>query len=46
MDAIENNAKKGFKKQKIMDTYVFNPKKYSLNNQILTEGNKITQFKR
>ena len=46
MDTIENNAKKGFKKQKIMDTYVFNPKKYSLNNQILTEGNKITQFKR
>ena len=46
MDTIENNAKKGFKKQKIMDTYVFNPKKYSLNNQILTQGNKITQFKR
>ena len=46
MDTIENNAKKGFKKQKIMDTYVFNPSKYKLSNQILTQGNKITQFKR
>ena len=46
MDTIENNAKKGFKKQKIMDTYVFNPSKYSLDNQILTFGNKITEFER
>jgi len=46
MDTIENNAKKGFKKQKIMDTYVFNPSKYNLSNQILTQGNKITEFER
>ena len=46
MDTIENNAKKGFKKQKIMDTFVFNPSKYSLGNQIVTFGNKITEFKR
>lgn len=46
MDTIENNAKKGFKKQKIMDTYVFNPSKYNLDNQIFTQGNKITEFER
>ena len=46
MDTLENNAKKGFKKQKMMDTYVFNPSKYNVNNQIITTGNKITQFKR
>tara|TARA_B100000963_G_scaffold159000_1_gene138394 strand:- start:5558 stop:6676 length:1119 start_codon:yes stop_codon:yes gene_type:complete len=46
MDTIENNAKKGFKKQKIMDTFVFNPSKYSLDNQIVTFGRKITEFKR
>ena len=46
MDTVENNAKKGFKKQKIMDTYVFNPSKYNLDNQILTQGNKITEFER
>ena len=46
MDTIENNAKKGFKKQKIMNTYVFNPSKYNLSNEILTQGNKITEFER
>ena len=46
MDSLENNAKKGFKKQKMMDTYVFNPSKYNVNNQIITTGNKISQFKR
>ena len=29
-----------------MDTYVFNPSKYNLSNQILTQGNKITEFER
>ena len=46
MDTLENTAKKGFKKQKIMDTYVFNPTKYDIDNQIVTMGNKITEFKR
>ena len=46
MDTIENTAKKGFKKQKMMDTYVFNPTKYDLDNQIVTMGNKITEFER
>ena len=46
MDTLENTAKKGFKKQKMMDTYVFNPTKYDLDNQIVTMGNKITEFER
>ena len=46
MDTIENTAKKGFKKQKMMDTYAFNPSKYNLDNQIVTMGNKITEFER
>tara|TARA_B100000963_G_scaffold345796_1_gene350285 strand:+ start:902 stop:1963 length:1062 start_codon:yes stop_codon:yes gene_type:complete len=46
MDTVENTAKKGFKKQKMMDTYVFNPSKYDLDNQIVTMGNKITEFER
>ena len=46
LDTIENNAQKGFKKQKMMDTFIFNPSKYSLENKIITFGNKITQFQR
>ena len=46
MDTVENSAKKGFKKQKIMETYVFNPTKYDLQKQIITQGTKITEFKR
>ena len=46
MDTVENTAQKGFKKQKMMDTYVFNPSKYDLDNQIITMGNKITEFER
>jgi hypothetical protein len=46
MDTTENTAKKGFKKQKMMDTYVFNPSKYDIDNQIVTMGNKITEFQR
>jgi len=46
MDTIENTAKKGFKKQKMMDTYVFNPTKYDLDNQIVTMGTKIAEFDR
>ena len=46
MDTIENSAKKGFKKQKIMETFVINPSKYDLQNQIFTQGTKITEFKR
>lgn len=46
MDTLENTAKKGFKKQKMMDTYVLNPSKYDIDNQIVTMGNKITEFER
>lgn len=46
MDTTENSAKKGFKKQKMMDTYTFNPSKYSLDNLMVTMGAKITQFER
>ena len=46
MDTTENSAKKGFKQEKIMDTYTFNPSKYSLDNLMLTTGTKITQFER
>ena len=30
----------------MMDTYVFNPNKYDIDNQIVTMGNKITEFER
>ena len=46
MDTTENSAKKGFKKQKMMDTYTFNPSKYSLDNLMVTMGAKITEFER
>ena len=46
LDTSENNAQRGFKKQKMMDTFTFNPSKYSLENEIITFGNKITQFQR
>ena len=46
LDLVENNAQKGFKKEKFMDTFHFNPSRYNLENEILTTGNKITRFQR
>jgi len=46
LDTTENNVQKGFKKQKIMDTFTFKPLKYHLENAIITFGNKITKFER
>ena len=41
---LNNDSKKGFKKQKQMEIFHFNPSKYNIENEMITSGNKITRF--
>ena len=44
LEEINNDSKKGFKKQKQMEIFHFNPSKYNIENEMITSGNKITRF--
>ena len=44
LEEIDNDSKKGFKKQKQMEIFHFNPSRYNIENEMITSGNKITRF--